>query len=148
VTWEWGAARAGDFTVLFGRVTPDDRSGSNAPLFVYVTDPQGFVALFRPKVIRYSDDRVLTTRDGPLHVPATAELRDIRGADTLDLSLAIDDAVATDTREGLVDRGEGAYARALRTPWFIQMAGTATIRGRIRGQSLTGSGRGFFETYR
>lgn len=148
VTWEWGAARAGDFTVLFGRVTPDDSSGSSAPLFVYVTDPQGFVALFRPKVIRYTDARVITTRDGPLHVPATAELRDIRGADTLDLSLAVDDAVATDTRAGLVDRGEGAYARALRTPWFIQMAGTATIRGRIRGQVLTGSGRGFFETYR
>lgn len=148
VTWEWGATRAGDYTVLYGRVTPEDTSSGAAPLFVYVTDAQGFLALFRPKIIRYADTRVLSTADGPLRVPATAELVDVRGGDTLRLQLDIDDAVATDTRKGLAERGEGDYARGLARPWFVQMAGEASISGRIRGRALSGRGRGFFETYR
>jgi len=134
--------------VLYGRVTPEDTSSGAAPLFVYVTDAQGFLALFRPKVIRYEDTRVLPTADGPLRVPATAELVDVRGGDTLRLQLVIDDAVATDTRKGLAERGEGDYARGLARPWFVQMAGEASISGRIRGRALSGRGRGFFETYR
>ena len=43
---------------------------------------------------------------------------------------------------------EGLDARELARPWFVQMKGTATITGRIRGTPLTGTGAGFFETYR
>jgi hypothetical protein len=148
VTWEWGSARAGEFTVLYGRVTPDDSSSGNTPLFVYLTDAQGFLALFRPRVIRYDDARAVPTPFGVLQVPASAQLFDVRGADTLRMTLTIDDAVATDTRIGLVERGKSAEARALRHPWFVQMAGEARIEGRVRGQPLRGRGRGFFETYR
>ncbi|NCW44052.1 MAG: hypothetical protein EBV77_00885, partial [Gemmatimonadaceae bacterium] len=148
VTWEWGATRAGEYTLLYGRVTPEDTAGGTSPLFVYVTDARGFLALFRPKVIRYDDARVVQTADGPLAVPATATLFDVRGADTLRVQLAVDDAVATDTRQGLAERGEGDYARGLARPWFVQMAGEARISGRIRGKALDGRGRGFFETYR
>jgi hypothetical protein len=148
VTWEWGATRAGDYTLLYGRVTPEDSLSSSALLFVYVADRDGFVALFRPRQIRYDDRRTIATSSGPLAVPAEAELFDVRGADTLRLRLAIDDAVATDTRLGLVERGEGAYARALQRPWFLQLAGEAQLSGRIRGVPLSGRGRGFFETYR
>ncbi len=148
VTWEWGSARAGEFTVLYGRVTPDDSSSGNTPLFVYLTDAQGFLALFRPRVIRYDDARTVPTPFGVLQVPATAVLFDVRGADTLRMTLTIDDAVATDTRIGLVERGKSAEARGLRHPWFVQMAGEARIEGRVRGQPLRGRGRGFFETYR
>lgn len=148
VTWEWGATRAGKYTLLYGRVTPEDTTGGTSPLFVYVTDERGFLALFRPRVIAYDDTRRLTTAKGSLAVPATARLFDVRGADTLELELAIDDAVATDTRIGLAERGEGNYARGLARPWFVQMAGEAHLRGRIRGVSLDGRGRGFFETYR
>ncbi len=147
VTWEWGATRAGEYTLLYGRVAPED-DGGTAPLFVYVTDGQGFLALFRPKAIRYDDARVIMTKAGPLKVPATAELLDVRGTDTLRVQLTIDDAVATDTRLGLIERGAGDYARNLSRPWFVQMAGEATISGRIRGRALDGRGRGFFETYR
>lgn len=148
VTWEWGSARAGDYTLLYGRVTPEDSSGGSAPLFVYVTDTKGFLALFRPRVIRYDDARDVRTVKGVLKVPATAELFDIRGSDTLRLSLTVDDAVATDTRIGLVERGDSDAARALRRPWFVQMAGEARVEGRVRGRVLNGRGRGFFETYR
>lgn len=148
VTWEWGSTRAGEYTLLYGRVTPEDSAGGSAPLFVYVTDAKGFLALFRPRVIRYDDARNVRTAQGLLKVPATAELFDVRGADTLRLLLTIDDAVATDTRIGLVERGDSDAARALRKPWFIQMAGEARVEGRVRGQPLSGRGRGFFETYR
>lgn len=148
VTWEWGATRAGEYTLLYGRVTPEDSAGGTSPLFVYITDERGFLALFRPRAIRYDDSRVVQTREGPLRVPATAQLFDTRGADTVSLTLTIDDAVATDTREGLAERGEGDYARGLTRPFFIQMAGEAQLSGRIRGRQISGRGRGFFETYR
>ena len=115
---------------------------------MYLTDAQGFLALFRPRVIRYDDARAVPTPFGVLQVPATAVLFDVRGADTLRMTLTIDDAVATDTRIGLVERGKSAEARGLRHPWFVQMAGEARIEGRVRGQPLRGRGRGFFETYR
>ena len=127
VTWEWGSARAGEYTLLYGRVTPEDSAsatdGSNAPLFVYLTDAQGFLALFRPRVIRYNDARAVQTAKGALMVPATAELFDVRGTDTLRLSLTVDDAVATDTRIGLVERGDSESARALRRPWLVRPSG-------------------------
>jgi hypothetical protein len=85
---------------------------------------------------------------GPGRGPATARLYEVRGRDTLDLRLEIDDAVASDTRIGLADRGEGEYARKLATPWFIQMKGRARLSGRAGGAALSGEGVGFFETYR
>ena len=91
---------------------------------------------------------MVQTAAGPLAVPATAELFDVRGGDTLRVLLTVDDAVATDTRKGLAERGEGDYARGLARPWFVQMAGEAKLSGRIRGKVLDGRGRGFFETYR
>jgi len=148
VTWEWGATRAGAYTVLYGRVTPEDSIGASAPLFVYVADSSGFLALFRPTSISYDDARTVSTAEGPLRVPSRAMLVDVRGADTLRLSLTIDDAVATDTRRAIAERGDGTEPRGLRHPWFVQMAGEAEISGRIRGSVLAGRGRGFFETYR
>ncbi len=150
VTWEWGATRAGDYTILYGRVSPEDSAAGSAPLFVYVTDSLGFLALFRPTVIRYDDARTVLTSDGPLRVPARAELFDVRDGDTLRLQLTIDDAVATDTRRAAAERGEGEgdATRALRRPWFVQMAGEVVLTGRVRGVPMSGRGRGFFETYR
>jgi hypothetical protein len=146
VTWDWGSARAGAYTVLYGRVrAPEASRSGDPPLFVYVVDSLGFRAVFRPKQITYDDTRVLA---GPGRGPATARLYDVRGRDTLDLRLEIEDAVASDTRLGLADRGEGAYARTLATPWFIQMKGRARLAGRVGGAALSGEGVGFFETYR
>ncbi len=146
VTWDWGAARAGSYTILYGRVrAPEAARSGDPPLFVYVVDSLGFRAVFRPKQITYDDTRVV---QGPGRGPATARLLEVRGRDTLDLRLEIDDAVASDTRVGLADRGEGEYARQLSTPWFIQMKGRARLAGRVAGTALSGEGIGFFETYR
>jgi len=148
VSWEWGAARAGEYTLLYGRVDQPDSIGVTQPLFVYVVDRSGFLGVFRPREVRYVDGRTTSVGGVTIRTPSTAEMVDVRGADTLRLTLAIEDASATDTRGANVERGEGLDARDLARPYFVQMKGTATISGRIRGTPLAGKGAGFFETYR
>ena len=148
VTWEWGAARAGQAAVLYGRVQPPDSLQSETPFFVYLVDSLGFQGLFRPRQIEYADDRTIAVAGGMLRVPSRARLRDARGRDTVELLLDIDDVTATDTRQGMIDRGETAASRALRRPWFLQLQGRLTVRAVIDGRRIDASGHGFFETYR
>ncbi|HEV7836453.1 MAG TPA: hypothetical protein VGO75_00180, partial [Gemmatimonadaceae bacterium] len=151
VTWDWGATRAGQYTLLYGRVYPPDSSTAVPPVLVYLVDSLGFRAVFRPKNISYTDGRTITTSSGALRVPSTASFADVRGNDTLRVDLEIEDAIATDTRprarKGEAERGDPLRTEKAR-PFFIQMKGTARISGRLEGQPLTGSGTGFFETYR
>ncbi|MDB4880426.1 MAG: MacB-like periplasmic core domain protein [Gemmatimonadetes bacterium] len=148
VTWEWGAARAGRYTFLYGRVEPPDSVAAVQPLFLYLVDSSGFLALFRPRAITYVDARTTTVNGRSIRTPSRAELVDVRGADTVRIVLDVEDAAASDTRTGAAERGEGLTARQLARPYFVQMKGVATISGRIRGTPLAGSGAGFFETYR
>ena len=139
VTWEWGSARLGRFAVLYGRVQPPDSitGGASSPLFLYLVDSLGFRALFRPQQIVYDDSKVIDVDGRAIHVPAHAVMTDVRGIDTLRLSLDIDDATGTNTR-----------GRELAHPYFIQMKGRARLSGRVGGGELAGEGTGFFETYR
>ena len=148
VTWEWGAARAGPYTVLYGRVQSSDSTVASQPLFAYVVDSLGFLSLFRPRDIRYDDARVLRVGGETIRVPARATMIDIRGDDTLRIDLTIEDATATDTRRPGVERGEGLASRQIARPYFVQMKGLMKIGGRVAGRSLSGEGAGFFETYR
>lgn len=148
VSWEWGAARAGPYTVLYGRVQPADSAAASQPLFVYVVDSLGFLSVFRPRDIRYDDGRVIRVGARGLQVPSSGVMVDVRGSDTLRIELTIDDASATDTRTPDVERGAGLSARSLARPYFIQMKGRMRISGRVGGQPIMGEGAGFFETYR
>jgi hypothetical protein len=148
VTWEWGAARAGAYTLLYGRVQPADSSVASQPLFVYVVDSLGFLGLFRPREIRYEDSREIIVDGHRLRVPGSGEMVDVRGNDTLRIKLTIEDATATDTRTPGVERGDGLSARQLARPYFVQMKGVMRIGGRVGGQPIQGEGAGFFETYR
>ena len=148
VTWEWGAARAGPYTVLYGRVQSSDSAVASQPLFAYVVDSLGFLTLFRPRDIQYEDARVVRVGSATINVPARATMIDVRGDDTLRIELTIEDATATDTRTPGVERGEGLSARQLERPYFVQMKGLMRISGRVFGKSLSGEGAGFFETYR
>ena len=147
VTWEWGAARAGEFTILYGRVNPPDRLDAASPLFLFLVDSVGFRSLFRPASVAYTEGRTTIVDGRTVRVPARAVLADARGNDTLRVELEIEDATATDMRRSAVERGEPGAAR-LRTPYFIQMKGTARLSGRVGGRVVRGEGRGFFETYR
>ena len=148
VSWEWGAARTGQFALLYGRVQPPDSAAASQPLFVYVVDSSGFLALFRPREIRYDDARTVVVEGRTIHVPARGELFDARGDDTLRIVLTVEDATATDTRRPRVERGDDMNARRIARPYFVQMKGLARIEGRIHGRKIDGAGTGFFETYR
>lgn len=148
VTWDWGAARAGSYTLLYGRVQAPDSLVADAPLFLYLVDSLGFRAVFRPREVQYDDAREVVAGKARLRVPARALMLDIRGADTLRVELEVEDATATDTRRALAERGESGLARRISRPWFIQMKGVARLSGRIDGQPVAGEGAGFFETYR
>jgi hypothetical protein len=146
VSWEWGAARAGPFAILYGRVEPPDSVVASQPLFVYVVDSLGFLRVFRPRTIGYDDARRVAS--DPVAVPRTAELFDARGDDTLRVTLRVDDATITDTRRPLIERGDYMNARRIARPFFVQMKGVARLEGRISGQRIRAEGYGFFETYR
>jgi hypothetical protein len=171
VTWEWGAGRAGELGVLYGRVDEDSRtvgqfdgrteSLRNAvpvspshrptvlrPLFVYLTDARGFLAVFRPHQVFYTDGREIVVNGHRVAVPSRGEMTDVRGDDTLHLVLDVQDASGTDTRLALVERGDTRAARAIARPYFIQMKGLLHISGRVNGRVIGGTGTGFFETYR
>jgi len=148
VTWDWGAARAGAYTFLYGRVEAPDSLLADTPYFVYLVDSAGFRAVFRPRELRYEDGGTLVVAGRRVAVPSRAVMLDVRGTDTLRVELVIEDATATDTRGALVERGESGLARLLSRPYFIQMKGTAHLSGRIDGVPIAGSGTGFFETYR
>jgi hypothetical protein len=148
VTWEWGAARAGRYTVLYGRVQPPDSLSGSAPLFVYLVDSLGFRALFRPERIDYVDGGVVPVGGHAVRVPSRAVLVDVRGADTLRLELTVEDAAATDTRRSRDARGGAEADRRLVLPYFVQMKGRARLSGRVEGSPVEGDGTGFFETYR
>jgi hypothetical protein len=138
VTWDWGASRAGRFTILYGRViAPGDEKKDN-PLFVYLVDSLGFKAVMRPRAISYEDTRTVSIDGKQIKAPSRAVFADVRGNDTLRVELDIEDAIASSTR----------FTPGEKTPYFIQMKGTATISGRIGGDALSGTGTGFFETYR
>jgi hypothetical protein len=143
VTWEWGAARAGDFTFLYGRV--DAPGNDRGALVLYLVDSLGFRALFRPSGITYRDARTIMVDGHPVRVPSTAAMTDVRGDDTVRVELSIEDAIGTDMRRG-AERGGRAPSSSL--PYFIQMKGVATLSGRVGGSPIHGTGAGFFETYR
>ena len=151
VTWDWGASRAGQYTFLYGRVYPPDSTASVPPVLVYLIDSLGFRAVFRPELISYEDRNTIRAGQMALRVPSRATFSDVRGDDTLRVDIQIEDAIATDTRPQRVVR-EGERGDPLGSekahPFFIQMKGVARISGRLDGAPLSGTGTGFFETYR
>ncbi|MEO8575311.1 MAG: hypothetical protein ABI556_01360 [Gemmatimonadales bacterium] len=160
VTWDWGAARAGAYTILYGRVLGPEQQGRETPLFVYLVDSLGFRAVMRPAKITYEDARTATVNGKTIHVPSRAVFADVRGEDTLRVELDIEDAIATDTRrqsknpgpfantESAGERGDPERDSGFSRPYFIQMKGTARVSGRVGGSLISGAGTGFFETYR
>ncbi|HJU67807.1 MAG TPA: hypothetical protein VJ650_06110 [Gemmatimonadaceae bacterium] len=147
VTWEWGAARAGPLTFLYGRVHSPDTLASRPPLFLYVVDSLGFAGLYRPTRIDYADDASVVVDGRRIRVPSRATMFDVRGGDTVIVELMIEDAIGSDIRLPLDERGD-PQAAALSTPYFIQMKGRARLRGVIAGRPVDSEGTGFFETYR
>ncbi len=132
VTWEWGSARAGEYSLLYGRVVRGGAGAVDEPIFVYLVDSLGFAGVFRPRAITYEAGREIVVEGRRVRVPARGLLSDVRGADTLRIELEIEDAAGNKSEAGI----------------FLQMKGVARISGRIGGRVLRGVGQGFFETWR
>jgi hypothetical protein len=161
VTWDWGASRAGQYTFLYGRVLGGDTAGKGASpspapvagqrLLFYLVDSLGFRSVFRPRTILYEDTRIVRVGSTELRVPSRARFEDVRGDDTLRVEITVEDAIATDTRPRAKQR-DGERGDPLSSekshPYFIQMKGTARISGRLDSAPISGTGTGFFETYR
>ena len=136
MTWEWGAARAGAYTLLYGRVQPRDSAVASQPLFVYVVDSLGFLG-----AVSSARDSVRGRARRPrerasIRVPSAATMVDVRGDDTLRVELTIEDATATryaDARRGA--RRDGLSARQLARPYFVQMKGLDAPLRTCRGTS-------------
>ncbi|MGH7671203.1 MAG: hypothetical protein ACRENQ_17095 [Gemmatimonadaceae bacterium] len=148
VSWEWGAGRAGQLGILYGRVEQQSGSRTLRPLFVYVTDSAGFLAVFRPRDIAYTDGDTIVVNGHRVAVPSRGEMTDVRGDDSLRVVIEVQNATGTDTRTPLIERGETGAARALALPYFIQMKMLLHVSGCVHGVPIGGTGAGFFETYR
>ncbi len=149
VSWEWGAGRAGKLGVLYGRVEAGGAHEADVrPLFVYLTDSLGFLAVFRPHEIRYTDGDTIVVGGHRVAVPSRGVMTDVRGDDSLRVELEVQNAAGTDTRASAILRGDASAARGLAHPYFIQMKGLLHVTGRVHGVPISGTGIGFFETYR
>lgn len=133
VTWDWGQARVGDYTALYGGVSDGERErGAAGPRILYLTDDMGFAGIF--------PIRQLTTwwPDGDRRAaPDSISLLATSGSDSLELHVAVGHTRATPVPVW-VDSS---------TALFFQMRGSATLSGRLRGVVVSATGDGFFETW-
>ena len=131
VTWDWGQARTGDFSVLYGGVSDGDR-GATGPRILYLTDADGFAGILSiRRLTTWWPDGDARTAPDSISILATSD------ADSLELTVTVGHSRATP----VPIRMDGPPAL------FFQMRGSATLSGRLRGASVRASGDGFFETW-
>ncbi|MEJ2481643.1 MAG: hypothetical protein P8049_00570 [Gemmatimonadota bacterium] len=131
VTWDWGFARAGDLSILYGGVKRDDAGGGR---FLFVVDSLGLRGVLPIREIAYewSDRKENGDAVGGLR-PTGFRLRADRGDDSLAIRVSVDHLRTTPRDE------DGAL--------FHQMRGPATVRGRLLDEPVEAAGSGFFETW-
>ena len=134
VTWDWGQARTGAFSVLYGGVSDGNRDrGATGPRILYLTDAAGFAGILSiRRLTTWWPDGDARTAPDSISILATS------GADSLELSVTVGHSRATP----VPIRMDGPPAL------FFQMRGSATLSGRLRGTRVRASGDGFFETWR
>ncbi len=137
VTWDWGQARTGEYSVLYGGVTVADSAGAAraaGPRFLYLVDDLGFAGVLPIRTVATA-----WSNSGPGAAPESISVVAAIGADSLTLHASVDHARATSVPTG----GGGAMGDAV----FFQLRGDATLTGRLRGAALHERGDGFFETW-
>ena len=133
VTWEWGAARGAELSLLYGGVYGPERSNTS-PFFLTLVDPLGVRRVLRFGRIDYQGSRAADGVRGA-RAPERFTLTGTWEADTVTLSVEVEHALATEM--------SAASFRRL----FLQMRGRFTLDGRVDGERLRDAGQGFFETY-
>jgi hypothetical protein len=131
VSWEWGAARGSQLSLLYGGVYG---SSARSPFFLSVLDSLGVRQVLRFDRIEYRGKRE-TSGEVRVGAPTRFSLVAAREGDNLRLDVRVVDALGT-------EMGAGEFRRV-----FLQMRGTFRLTGRLLGQTVADSGAGFFETY-
>ena len=132
VTWEWGAARGADLTLLYGGVY--ESGAVTSPFFLTLVDSLGVRQVLRFRRIEYEGAIPAAGATG-LSAPARFILLATREADTVHLAVEVRHALAT-------DMAAATFRRV-----FLQMRGRFALRGRVGGEVMSDEGDGFFETY-
>lgn len=128
VTWNWGQATAGDWSLLYGGVTQSD--GAAGARFLYLADSTGFGGIVPIRDVVVSWDESEPRR------PTDVSVWAVRGSDSIHVRAAVDHWRATDLP---VSDGPGAR--------FFQLRGPFQLEGTLGGEVLEESGEGFFETW-
>ena len=140
VTWEWGAARGGTVSILYGgiygpgSIGDAGRSSISSPFFLTLVDSLGVEQVLRFGSIGYQGLRPASGAVGATS-PERFSIVAARESDTLRLDVRVLDALAT-------EMGAGGFRRV-----FLQMRGRFSLSGRVLGKAVVDSGTGFFETY-
>ena len=133
VTWEWGSARGGRLSLLYGGVYGPERS-STSPFFLTLADSLGVLRVLRFGRIEYEGSVPADGVPGA-SAPSRFNLTGTWEADTVILSVAVEHALAS-------EMGAASFRRL-----FLQMRGEFRLRGTLLGDEVADSGWGFFETY-
>ncbi len=131
VTWDWGFARAGDLSILYGGVKRDETGGGR---FLFVVDSLGLRGVLPIREIAYEwSEREVATGGHEGLLPTGFRLRADRGDDSLAIRVTVDHLRTTPREE------DGAF--------FHQMRGPAIVRGHLLNEPVEEAGSGFFETW-
>jgi hypothetical protein len=135
VSWEWGAGRGAELSLLYGGVYgPAETAVTGAsPFFLALVDSLGVRQVLRFRTVAYEGTRAATGAPGR-PAPERFTLVASREADSVRLEVSVRDvqASAAGTADSL---------------WFLQMRGGFSISGTLAGQAVSDTGSGFFETY-
>jgi len=139
VTWEWGAARGKELSLLYGGVYGPARGTADgarvsSPFFLTVWDSLGVRQVLRFDQIQYTR-KSSAARSLAAPAPTAFSILAARESDSLRLRVRVAEALPTRMETG-------GYTRT-----FFQMRGQFRLDGRISGQMISDSGMGFFETY-
>ncbi len=140
VVWDWGQARVGDYSVLYGGVRDGTREeGAQGPRILYLTDEDGFAGIL--PIRRLSAHWPGNSRRS---APDSISILATSGTDSVALRVAVGHARATPVPVWADSTGALADSPAA---LFFQMRGIAILSGRLRGSPILAEGDGFFETW-
>lgn len=151
VTWDWGVAHAGPWSLVWGGVR---RDGDAGPRFLLLTDSLGFAGLLPVRRIEaVAPDGATGDGGGPpppgARAPERLRVLARRGRDSLLVEARVLHA-RTSGREGGTSPSAGAAGPSppdASADRFHQMYGQVRLGGRLRGEAVAAAGRGFFETW-
>lgn len=135
VTWDWGQARAGPYSVLYGgvvRETDADANATQGGRFLYLADEHGFAGVFTIRELT----TLWPSQEGR-RAPDAIAIHADNGPDSLALSVAVGHTQVT----------TGPVAQDGPPALFYQMRGTLELSGRLFGNEIRERGDGFFETW-